>query len=221
VKSLLLGVGALNFLEKEGFPVLRGLLARNEDEAVSQAWEIGFPVTLKLASPDVIHKTEAGGIRVLLRDEAEVRRAFSEITGTFLSESPEKRLDGAIVQEQGSGLEVIVGTLKDEQFGPVLMFGLGGVFVEAMKDVSFRLIPIGLSDARDMMEELEGYSVLKNPRRGTIDLHTVENLLFGISRLVGNHPEIGEMDLNPVFVSPQGISICDARIKLTYSTQDC
>jgi succinyl-CoA synthetase beta subunit len=221
VESLLLGVEALNFLEKEKFPVLKGLPARSEDEVVSRAREIGFPVTLKLSSPDVIHKTEAGGIRVSLRDEKEVRQAFREITGTFLSERREKRLDGVIVQAQGSGLEVIVGTLKDQQFGPVLMFGLGGIFVETMKDVSFRLIPIGLSDAKDMMEELGGYRVLKNPRRGTNDLSAVEHLLFGISSLVERHPEIEEMDLNPVFVSSQGIRICDARIKLTYSTQDC
>jgi succinyl-CoA synthetase beta subunit len=214
VESLLLGVEALTFFEKEGFPVLSSLLAKDEDEAVKRAREIGFPVTLKLSSPDVIHKTETGGIRVSLRDEAEVRQAFREITGTFLSENPEKRLDGVIVQKQGSGLEVIVGTLKDEQFGPVLMFGLGGTFVEAMKDVSFRLIPTELSDVRDMMEELKCYRVFKNPRRGTIDLPAVENLLFGISKLVAHHPEIGEMDLNPVFVSSEGIRICDARIKI-------
>ena len=212
MKSLLLGVEALTFLEKEGFPVLKSLLARNEDEAASKALEIGLPVTLKLSSPDVIHKTETGGIRASLKDEAEVRQAFREIVGTFTSDYPEKRLDGIIVQRQGSGFEVIVGMLRDLQFGPVLMFGLGGVFVEVMKDVSFRLIPIEASDAKDMMEELKGCGVLRNPRSGTIDLPAVENFLFRISTFITNHPEIWEMDLNPVFVSSRGVQICDARI---------
>jgi hypothetical protein len=132
--------------------------------------------------------------------------------GTFTSNYPEKRLDGVIVQRQGSGLEVIVGMLRDLQFGPVLMFGLGGIFVEAMKDVTFRLIPIETADAKDMMEELRGYDVLRNPRSGSLDLTAVEKLLVRISTFITHHPEVQEMDLNPVFVSSHGVQICDARI---------
>jgi succinyl-CoA synthetase beta subunit len=212
MQSLLLGVEALSFLQKEGFPVLKGLLAHNEDDAARKALEIGLPVTLKPSSPDVIHKTETGGIRVSLRDEAEVRQGFREIVGTFTSNYTEKRLDGVIVQRQGSGLEVIVGMLRDLQFGPVLMFGLGGIFVEAMKDVTFRLIPIETADAKDMMEELRGYDVLRNPRSGSLDLTAVEKLLVRISTFITHHPEVQEMDLNPVFVSSHGVQICDARI---------
>jgi succinyl-CoA synthetase beta subunit len=218
MESLLLGVEALSFLQEEGFPVLKSLLAENEDEAARKALEIGLPVTLKPSSPDVIHKTETGGIRVSLRDEAEVRQAFREIVGTFTSNCPGKRLDGVIVQRQGSGLEVIVGMLRDLQFGPVLMFGLGGVFVEAMKDVTFRLIPIETADAKDMMEELRGYDVLRNPRSGSLDLPAVEKLLVDISTFIAHHPEVQEMDLNPVFVSSHGVQICDARIKV-YSNE--
>jgi succinyl-CoA synthetase beta subunit len=215
MESLLLGVEALSFLQEEGFPVLKSLLAHNEDDAAGKALEIGLPVTLKPSSPDVIHKTETGGIRVSLRDEAEVRQAFREIAATFTTNYPEKRLDGVMVQKQGSGLEVIVGMLRDQQFGPVLMFGLGGVFVEAMKDVTFRLIPIEKADAKDMMEELKGYDVLRNPRSGSIDLPAVENLLMDISTFIAHHPEVQEMDLNPVFVSSHGVQICDARIKVS------
>jgi acyl-CoA synthetase (NDP forming) len=214
MEPLLLGVDALSFLHKEGFPVLKSLLATNEDDAARKALEIGFPVTLKPSSPDVIHKTETGGIRVSLRDEAEVRQAFREIVETFAANCRGKRLDGVMVQQQGGGLEVIVGVLRDQQFGPVLMFGLGGVFVEAMKDVTFRLIPIEKADAKDMMEELRNYSVLKNPRSGVIDLPAVEDLLVNISAFIANHPEIREMDMNPVFVSSHGVQICDARIKI-------
>lgn len=214
---LLLGVDALVFLEKEGFPVLRSHLARNEDEVVAQASEIGFPVTLKISSPDAIHKTETKGIRVSLKGEIEVKQAFRELVESFSSSYPEKWLDGIIVQRQGSGLEVIVGMLRDRQFGPVLMFGLGGVFVEAMKDVSFRLIPIETIDAKDMMEELKGYVALRNPRSGPIDLPAVENFLFQASGFIMNHPEIQEMDINPLFVSPlgYGVQVCDARIKVS------
>ncbi|MCX5912281.1 MAG: acetate--CoA ligase family protein [Deltaproteobacteria bacterium] len=214
MEPLLLGVDALSLLQQEGFPILKSLLARNEDDAARKALEIGLPVTLKPSSPDVIHKTETGAIRASLRDEAEVRQGFREIVGTFTSNYPEKRLDGVLVQRQGSGLEVIVGMLRDQQFGPVLMFGLGGVFVEAMKDVTFRLIPIETADANDMMEELKGYDVLRNPRSGTIDLPAVENLLVDISTFIAHHPEVQEMDLNPVFVSSHGVQICDARIKV-------
>jgi succinyl-CoA synthetase beta subunit len=215
MESLLLGVEALSFLQEEGFPVLKSLLAHNEDDAARKALEIGLPVTLKPSSQDVIHKTETGGIRVSLKDEAEVRQAFRDIVKTFTSNFPEKRLDGVIVQKQGSGLEVIVGMLRDLQFGPVLMFGLGGVFVEAMKDVTFRLIPIETTDAKDMMEGLKGYDVLRNPRSGTIDLPAVEKLLVRISAFITHHPEIWEMDLNPVFVSSHGVQICDARIMVS------
>jgi acetyl-CoA synthetase (ADP-forming) len=214
MESLLLGVEALSFLQKEGFPVLKSLLAHNEDDAAKKALEIGLPVTLKPSSPDVIHKTETGGIRVSLRDEAEVRQAFREIVATFSTNYPEKRLDGAMVQRQGSGLEVIVGMLRDLQFGPVLMFGLGGVFVEAMKDVTFRLIPIEKADAKDMMEELKGYDVLRNPRSGSLDIPAVEKLLVDISTFIAHHQEVQEMDLNPVFVSSHGVQICDARMKV-------
>jgi succinyl-CoA synthetase beta subunit len=214
MESLLLGVEALSFLQKEGFPVLKSLLAHNEDDAAKKALEIGLPVTLKPSSSDVIHKTETGGIRVSLRDEAEVRQAFREIVATFSTNYPEKRLDGAMVQRQGSGLEVIVGMLRDLQFGPVLMFGLGGVFVEAMKDVTFRLIPIEKADAKDMMEELKGYDVLRNPRSGSLDIPAVEKLLVDISTFIAHHQEVQEMDLNPVFVSSHGVQICDARMKV-------
>lgn len=216
MESLLLGVEALNFLEKERFPVLKSCLARNETEAACYAVEIGFPVTLKISSPDVIHKTEAKGIRVSLNNEIDVRQAFRELVESFASSHPEKWLDGIIVQKQGDGLEMIVGMLKDPQFGPVLMFGLGGIFVEAMKDVTFRLIPIEASDSKDMIEELKGSIVLKKPRCGPVDLPAVENFLFYFSTFIAHHPEVLEMDINPLFISPLGfgVQVCDARIKV-------
>src|SRR5208282_3679689 len=149
-------------------------LARDENEAVSMASGMGFPVALKVSSPDVIHKTETGGIRVSLKSEGDVRQAFREIVAMFRSDSPEKRLDGVMVQKLGKGFELIVGARKDQQFGPVLMFGFGGIYAESIKDVSFRLIPVTKRDAREMIEELQSYATLKNPRSGTVDLPCIE-----------------------------------------------
>ncbi len=214
LERLLLGVEALEFLEKKGLPVLKSSLARDENEAVSLASKMGFPVALKICSPDVLQKTETGGVAVPLKYEGEVRRAFKEIMDVFTADTPAKRLDGVMVQELGKGFELIVGTRKDPQFGPVLMFGLGGIFAEAMNDVAFRLVPIEAWDAKEMIEELKGYAVLKNPRKGTIDLPTVEKFLMQVSRLLEKHAEIQEMDLNPVFVTSKDIEVCDARIRI-------
>jgi len=214
MEKFLLGVEALAFLEREGFKVLETSLAKNENEAAGAASRIGYPVALKLSSPDVIHKTETGGIRVSLKNDDEVRRAFNEIVTSFGTNSPQKRLDGVMVQKLGAGFELIVGTRKDPQFGPVLMFGLGGIFAEAVRDVSFRLIPITAGNARDMIEELRGYRALKNPRSGTVDLPSVQDFLLKVSRLMEKHEEIQEMDLNPVFVNSNNVEICDVRIRI-------
>jgi acyl-CoA synthetase (NDP forming) len=119
-----------------------------------------------------------------------------------------------MVQKLGKGFELIVGARKDRQFGPVLMFGFGGIYAESIKDVSFRLIPVTKRDAREMIEELQSYATLKNPRSGTVDLPCIEDFLLQVSRLIEKHEEIQEMDLNPVFVASRDIEVCDARIRL-------
>jgi acyl-CoA synthetase (NDP forming) len=214
MEKLLLGVEALKFLEEEGFPVLKAALAVDPDQAASAASRIGFPVALKISSPDVIHKTEVGGVKVCLNREDEVRDAFRGLVHGFASRNPGEKLDGVMVQRMGTGLELIVGSLNDNQFGPVLLFGLGGIFAEAMKDVSFRLIPLDPRDAKEMIGDLRGSKVLTNPRGGAVDLAAIEHLLLKVSRLIAEHREIQEMDLNPVFVSSRGIDICDARMKI-------
>jgi acyl-CoA synthetase (NDP forming) len=214
MEKLLLGVEALNFLEEEGFPVLKAARAVDPDQAAIAASAMGFPVALKISSPDVIHKTDEGGVKVCLGSEDSVRGAFRGLTDHFALHSPGKRLDGVMVQRMGTGLELIVGSLNDKQFGPVLMLGMGGIFAETMKDVAFRLIPIELRDAREMIEDLQGSKVLTNPRGETIDLVGIEHFLLKVSRLIAKHGEIQEMDLNPVFVSSRGIEVCDARMKI-------
>ncbi len=214
MEKLLLGIEALEFLEKGGLAVLKAELARDPDEAASAAATIGFPVALKISSPNIIHKTEEAGVKLFLKSEDEVRKAFQDIVDRFAARTSKGRLDGVLVQRMASGVELIVGSLEDEQFGPVLMFGLGGILAEAMKDVSFRLIPLGRYDARDMIADLRHSSVLKKPRGETIDVHAIENFLLQVSALILKHREIHEMDLNPVFASQRGLEICDARIKV-------
>lgn len=217
MERLLLGVEALAFLEKEGFRVLKAVLANDPGQAASFASALGFPVALKISSPDVIHKTEQGGVRIFLTREDEVREAFQNLVNGFSTHSPGKRLDGVMVQRMGTGLELIVGSLMDPQFGPVLLFGLGGIFAEAMKDVSFRLIPIEPRDAREMIGDLRSSQVLTNPRGARIDLTAIEQFLLQVSRMIVEGGEIQEMDLNPVFASSVGLKICDARIKIRHA----
>ncbi len=213
MEKLLLGVQALEFLEAEGLKVLESQLAQDEDAAANTAVRTGFPVALKICSPDIIHKTETGGIRTHLKNELEVKEAFRQIVERFRSENPGKRLDGVMVQKLGTGFELIVGMKMDSQFGPVLMFGLGGIFAEAVKDVSFRLVPLEAADAREMIEELRGYEALRKPRSGKVDIGAVEEFLLRLSGLIERREEIREMDLNPVFVRESDIRICDARIR--------
>lgn len=211
---LFIGIEAFDFLKKECFSVLQSILVQDKHEAARAAVTIGFPVALKISSANALHKTEVGGVRVSLASEAAVIDGFGEIMSNFQSKNPGASPDGIIVQKQGDGFELIVGTINDPQFGPAVMFGLGGIFAEAVQDISFRLIPIQMEDAMAMMEELGGYEAIRRPRKGSIDLAGIRDFLVNISNCVVNHPEIQEMDLNPVFVSSRGIEICDARIRI-------
>lgn len=212
--QLLIGIEAFAFLEREGFSVLKSSLVQDGREAARTAAGLGFPVTLKIASDQALHKTEAGGVMTGLTNEAAVAEAYTEIMRSFEAKYPGLRPDGVVVQEQGNGFELIVGIVTDPQFGPVIMFGLGGIFAEAMHDISFRLIPIDMKDAVEMMEELRGYEAIRTPRKGSVDLHGIHDFLVTLSNCVVNHPEIQEIDLNPVFASLRGIEICDARIRI-------
>lgn len=212
MERLILNVDALDLLEKEGFNILKTRLAKDEDEAVQFASDIGFPVSMKVSSYHVIHKTEVDGVRYPINNPSEVKEVFRELKSNFSSANPERDLDGIVIQRLGRGIETIVGVKRDRQFGPVIMFGLGGIFVEAIKDVSFRVIPINNKDARDMIEELSAYRILTSPRQRGIDLNLIEDFLVRVSHFITGHSEVKEMDMNPVFISAAGLYICDARI---------
>jgi len=211
--------GRTYLMEHESKAVLESLgitttgtgVARTEDEAVEIFSALDCPVAMKVLSPDVVHKSDAGGVKLNLKNGDEVRSAYREICQAFSG----KRLEGVSVQKMARpGVEAIVGVANDATFGPVLMFGLGGVFVEVLKDVSFRSIPISSSDAKDMIEEIKGYALLRGYRGYSSDIDALEKLLLSISDFVMDNPDISEMDLNPVFLYPEGYMVVDARIIL-------
>ena len=198
-------------LESLGITTSGAKLARSEEEAVAIFQSLASPAAMKVLSTEVVHKSDAGGVKLNLKDTDEVRAAWREMARAF----SEQKMEGVSVQRMARpGVEAIIGVANDATFGPVLMFGLGGVFVEVLKDVSFRSLPISASDARDMIEEIKGYALLQGYRGYSADIPALERLILSISDFVLANPEISEMDLNPVFLYPDGYCVVDARIIL-------
>jgi acetyl-CoA synthetase (ADP-forming) len=199
-----------------GIPVPKSRLAESEATAIKFADEIGYPVVLKIVSPDIVHKSDVGGVLVNIQNAKEVGTAYRQIIANIKKHKADARIAGVLVQEMApSSTEVIVGSTKDQQFGPVLMFGLGGVFVEILKDVAFRVAPITEEEARDMVTEVKAYPLLKGYRGSPpADIDAIVNILLATSRMVQEHSEIKELDLNPVMVYRKGAKTVDARIIL-------
>jgi len=215
-QKVLTEVESKELLAGAGIPVVEARLARNKKEAVAIAREIGFPVVLKIVSPDVVHKTDSGGVRLGLANATRVGRAYSEILSSVRQAYPGAGIRGVSVQQMvPPGVEVIVGMSKDVQFGPVLMFGLGGILVEVLKDVSFRIAPVSKRDAGEMIREIKGYPVLEGYRgQEPASIAALEDLIVKVSGFVEKNPQIEELDLNPVFAYPDRAVAVDARIIL-------
>jgi acetyl-CoA synthetase (ADP-forming) len=196
--------------------VVETRLAKNQKEAVLSSQKIGFPVALKIASPDVIHKTDSGGVKLSLNKIAEVKAAYNEIMKAVRKQYPNALIHGISVQKMvRPGTEVIVGTSKDPQFGPVIMFGLGGIFVELLKDVSFRIIPIVRKDAEEMIKEIKGYPLLQGYRgKEPSNILALVEMILKISNLIEENPQIKELELNPIFAYRDSALAVDARIVL-------
>jgi acyl-CoA synthetase (NDP forming) len=205
---------AIGLLNEYGLPYPDHGLAEDADEAASIAEGLGFPVVLKVVSPDVVHKSDAGGVIVGLEDGSSVRSGYEAMLGRVQSSIPGARIDGVLVCKQApEGLELIVGALDDATFGPTVMFGLGGVFTETLKDVSFRVAPLERRDAEEMLREIKGYALLEGARGQTRhDVDGIAELLLSVSRLVMDHREIKELDLNPVRLFERGLLVLDVRI---------
>jgi acyl-CoA synthetase (NDP forming) len=195
--------------------------ATTADDAARLAAEVGFPVALKLASDSITHKSDVGGVVLDVRTADEARRAFAGI-GTRLAAAGERdAMRGVVVQPMiREGVEAVIGVTRDPSFGPLVMFGLGGVQVELLKDVAFRVHPLTDRDAREMVREIRGAALFEGWRGGPpADLPAVEQALLRVSQLVEDHPEIVEMDLNPIQVRPRGRGcvVLDARIAVAPS----
>ena len=210
-----------DFLQEAGIPVIETKLARTKKEAISLSKRIGFPVALKIASPDIIHKSDSGGVKLGLTNVTQAGNAYSEIMLSIRQKFPKARVQGVSVQKMARpGIEVIIGLSKDAQFGPVLMFGLGGILVEVLKDVSFRIVPLTRKDAEEMIREIKGYPLLQGYRgQEPADIPFLEQLIVKVSELAEQYPQIEELDLNPIFAYKDSAIAVDARIVLEASTE--
>ena len=209
---------AKQVLADYGISVTPEALATSADEAVASAQQLGFPVALKIMSAGIPHKTEAGGVRIGLTDAAGVRQAYQDILDNARQYAPKAHIDGVLVQAMVSGgVEVIVGINNDPLFGPAIMFGLGGIFAEVLKDVSFRILPITRSEAFDMVREIKAFPILDGARgRPKADVEALVDTLVKLAALALDLKEhVAEIDINPLFVLPQGQGVfaADALIK--------
>jgi len=215
-RQFLLEQEAYEVLRAYGFPVIKSTLVRSEREAVEAAEKIGFPIVMKIASPDVLHKFDYGGVKLDLKNREQVKRAYQDICESVLRHKPDARIAGMTVEEMAPpGKEIILGMNRDPQFGPILMFGLGGIYVEALEDVSFRLAPIREYSALAMINKTKTHKILKGFRGGpAYDIESIADCLKRLSQLVVDFEEIQELDINPLLVYEQGkgCKIVDARI---------
>jgi len=217
-RSFLLEQEAYQVLEAYKFPVIKSILAKDEKGAVEIASKLGFPVAMKIVSPDVLHKFDYGGVKLNLKNQSDVRKAYREILRNVRTKKPKARITGMIVETMApEGKEVILGMNRDPQFGPILMFGLGGIYVEALEDVTFRLAPIRELTAAVMIKKTKTHNILNGYRGGPVyDIPAIEECLKRLSQLVSDFDQIKELDVNPLIVHEKGkgCTIVDARIIL-------
>ena len=215
-KRSLLETEAKELLREYGIPVPDFKLVKSEEEISGLANGINFPITMKIVSPDIIHKTDAGGVKLNIQDEREAKLAYQEIIFNAKKYNKGAQIFGVITYSMISkATEITIGMMKDPHFGPVIMFGLGGIFVEILKDISFRVLPIEERDAREMITEIRGYEILKGARgKSPRDIQAIEGVLMKISKLTMENPEINEIDLNPIFIFEKGLQVVDARMIL-------
>jgi 4-hydroxybutyryl-CoA synthetase (ADP-forming) len=218
--------GRSNLLEEEGYEVLqaygfqtpKSYLANSEDESAKAARNIGYPLVMKIVSPQIIHKSDAGGVKIGISNEQEVRKGYNDIIENIRKYNKDALIKGVLIQEMvRSGKETIIGAKRDPLFGPLLMFGLGGIYVEVLKDVTFRIAPITEGDAAEMIESIKSIKLLKGARgEKPSDLRALRENLQRLSQLVTDFPEIEEFDMNPLLVFEEGVGTraVDVRIGL-------
>lgn len=216
-RTILSEIEAKEWLHDAGIPVERAVLTTSAEQAQQQADEIGYPVVLKIVAPEISHKSDIGGVKIGLADREEVAVAYAQILDNASAAEPGAAITGVAVQRMAeAGTEVIVGMTTDAQFGPVVMFGLGGIMVEVMKDVVFRVVPVAERDAVQMIDEIKGKAILDGVRgQPPLDKSAITNVILTVSKFVETHPEVLELDLNPLFVYSDGAIAVDARIVIS------
>jgi len=215
-KRSLLETEAKELLREYRIPVPEFELIKKEDEISKITKKLGYPLTIKIVSTDIIHKSDAGGVKVGIKTEKEAKIAYQEIIFKAKKYNEKVKISGVIAYPMvPQGTEIIIGMMKDPCFGPTIMFGLGGIFVEVLKDISFRIIPLEERDAQEMITEIKGYKILKGIRgEPPKDIQAIKEVLMKISQLAMENPEIKEIDLNPIFVFEKGLQVVDARMIL-------
>ena len=215
-RGALLEPEAKELFRLHGAAVAEEELAADADEAVVIAKRLGTKVALKIVSPDILHKTEARGVELGLEGEEQIRAAFKRVVRHARAYNAQARIDGVLVSPMAeAGMEIIIGTKNDDQFGPVMLFGIGGIFAEVLKDVTFRVLPVTRRAAREMIDEIKSAELFKGFRgKPPADRKAILDLLMKVSEVMEAYPEIQELDLNPVIVHRKGLSVVDARVLL-------
>ncbi len=203
-------------LEKYGIAVANSEIAATRDAVIDSSDRIGYPLVMKVISSDISHKTDVGGVRTGIRDAGSAGVVYDDMMHRISRYMPEARVDGVLIQKMlGGGREVILGMNRDPQFGPVIMFGLGGVSVEVLKDVTFRIAPITEKDAEEMIREIKAYPMLLGIRgEEPSDIGAIKDSLLRLSKLCTDFPEITEIDINPLLVFKKGCAAVDIRLTL-------
>ncbi len=212
---------AYRVLEAYGIPVIPHRLVRSAEEAVAAGTELGFPVVLKVVSPHIVHKTEAGGVRLDLKDESQVREEYAQLMADVTAYDPDAEIRGVLVAPfRKEGRELILGMSTDPSFGPVIMFGMGGIYVETFQDVAFRLPPVTEQEAGELIRSIRSFPLLEGVRgEAGIRMEAVVDAIQRLSQLVHDHPRIRELDVNPFLATPEGAMALDVRIKLVSDSE--
>ncbi|MGQ9781017.1 MAG: acetate--CoA ligase family protein [Nitrososphaeria archaeon] len=215
-RRVLLEPEAYEVLSSHNIPIPRYQVVASIKEAELASEKIGYPLVLKIVSPDIIHKSDVGGVKIDIKDVTELRASYYSLLNSVREKAPNARIVGVLVKEMApKSVEVVVGTLHDPTFGPTVMFGLGGVLIEIMKDVVFRIAPVSRQEALGMVAKVKGYPLLSGFRGSKrLDIEAVAELISNVSKMAVENSAIDQMDLNPVMVYERGLAVVDARIIL-------
>lgn len=204
---------AKDMLQKYNIKVADSEIAETKNQAVKIAQKLGFPVVMKIISPDIVHKSDAGGIIVNVNSIPAVQHAFNEIEKNAKKYKRNAEITGVLVQKQAMGKEIIIGGKRDPQFGPIVLFGMGGIFVQVLKDVSMRIAPVDLGEAMRMIKEVKGYSILSGIRgEKPVAINKIARSIIRVSNLMMDEDTVKEMDLNPSFVNEKECVAADIRV---------